>query len=249
MYCQLKMEEFRMNVKNEEALNKAMAELDDLEKSESEQPNEIDDLTKSLEAELGTDLSKSCKKTDGGKNKYENENEDEDEDEDEDENEDENENNSDPKGFGKSQDSDAYDEELVKASEAFASLEKSVSEMGYGVTTEINDIKKSLTALLNLNIKQAKVIATLAKSQNEVNEQLTKSISFVGSQPTMPNKAVIGTGTSIESNELKKSISEVSELLVKAVQEKKIDSRYLSIFGTHKDVSMLSDDVKKIIGL
>jgi Mg2+ and Co2+ transporter CorA len=229
----------------EEALKKAMDELDELEKSVPEtKSDELDELTKSLEEELGEDLSKSQEELDEDLSKSEKEEEKEEKKEEKEEED----KGGEPEPIDKSQD-DNYDEELVKASEAFASLEKSVSAIGNGLGEEIYDLKKSLAALLNLNIKQAKVIASLAKSRNEDMERIEKSMSALGSKPVIPGQACFGLGAGEHVEELAKSISEISELLTKAVQEKKVDARYLSIFGTTKDVGRLPDDVKKIIGL
>lgn len=248
---------------NSEALQKAMDELDVLGKSVKEEDSELDILAKSLEEELGTDLSKSgmptdmdmskakdeggsCSKEDcckkdcfadcckkdccnhGEKCCYEAK-------------------GAEPDPMDKSQ-KDGYHEELVKASDAFASLEKSVNDIREGVAGELDSLKKSLAALLNLNIKQAKVIASLAKSRQEDTDLMVKSMTALGGKPLQPGTS-LGIGAAVVIEELTKSVSEVSDLLLKAIQEKKIDSRYLSIFGTHKDVARLPDDVKKIIGL
>lgn len=222
---------------NSEALEKAMEELDELAKSKEEPTDELDDLTKSLEEELGEDLTKSEKEPDGDEDDKGAEPVGQDED-DEDMDKSSNEN---------------YDEELVKASDAFASLEKSVSEMGFGVAAEMSEMRKSMAALLNLNIKQAKVIASLAKSRQEDMERIEKSVGTLvaidGKQPVAPGLAKFGMGGVEAAEELTKSISEISDSLTKAVQAGQVDARHLSIFGTYKDVGRLPDDVKKIIGL
>jgi hypothetical protein len=233
-----------MSVENEDAFEKAMNELDELEKSVKEpetemekameEPmDELDELTKALEEELGENLSKAC-----------NEKEEEKEEKEDGDKDDE---GAEPEELGKSQE-DNYDEELVKASEAFSSLEKSVSELGFGFASEINALKKSIAALLNLNIKQAKVVASLSKAQQDHTERITKSMGDFGSKPMAPGLAAFGTG-GMQPEILEKSISEISDALLKAVQAKQVDSRHLSIFGTYKDVNRLPADVKKIIGL
>lgn len=244
-----------MSVVNQEALDKAMEELDDLEKSVTEEPkDELDELTKSLKEELGDELTKSHKEP-GKKEKEKKKKEEEGaepvpEDEDDDDDEDEDEDDEDTEKYTdhrKSQDEN-YDEELVKASDAFASLEKSVQEMTTGLAGEVDSLKKSVAALLNLNIKQAKVIASLAKSRHEDMERIEKSVTGLGAKPLSPGLAKFGLGgEGVE--ELTKSISEISESLTKAVQAGQVDARHLSIFGTYKDVGRLPDDVKKIIGL
>lgn len=226
-----------MSVENQEALDKAMEELDGLEKSVKEEPkDELDELTKSLEEELGDELTKSHKEPDG----------------------DEDDKGAEPVGqeeedgecdLEKSAQDENYDEELVKASDAFASLEKSVQEMTTGLAGEVDSLKKSVAALLNLNIKQAKVIASLAKSRHEDMERIQKSVSELGAKPLSPGQAKFGIGGVEVAEELTKSISEISESLTKAVQTGQVDARHLSIFGTYKDVGRLPEDVKKIIGL
>jgi t-SNARE complex subunit (syntaxin) len=228
-----------MSVENQEALDKAMEELDDLEKSVKEEPkDELDELTKSLEEELGDELTKSHKEPDG----------------------DEDDKGAEPVGqeeedgegeadLYKSTQDENYDEELVKASDAFASLEKSVQDMTAGLSGEVDSLKKSVAALLNLNIKQAKVIASLAKSRHEDMERIEKSVTELGAKPLSPGQAKFGIGGVEVVEELTKSISDISESLTKAVQAGKVDARYLSIYGTYKDVARLPEDVKKIIGL
>ena len=214
---------------SQEAYDKAMEELDQLAKSQEEKPEEletIDDLTKALEEELGEDLAKS----------------EEDDEEEDDEGEE-------PE-VEKSQDED-YDDELVKASEAYASLEKSVvegiGEIGGGMET----MSKSIAALMNLNIKQAKVIAGQAKQNEELVksiQELVKSVQELGGQPVAPNKAVLGVGGHDETP-IAKSTSDVRELLIKAVFDKKVDSRWLSLFDSHKTVDIFDAATKQAIGI
>ncbi len=218
---------------NSENLDKAMDELDQIAKAQGEEKDELDELTKALEEELGDDLSKGHKEPDG----------DEDDKGKEPVGQDEND-----EDLDKSQD-DGFDEELVKASEAFASLEKSVRDMTEGLSGEVGSLKKSMAALLNLNIKQAKVIASLAKSRDEDGERIAKSLEALAGAPMAPNKAVIGTGSSVETETLKKSHSEIQEALQKAISEGKVAAGWLSNWGTHKDVNRFPEDVKTAIGL
>jgi hypothetical protein len=226
-----------MSEVNQEALNKAMEELDELEKSAQEDPkDELDELTKSLEEELGEDLSKAC------------ECDDEKDDEKENKKEEEKEEGAEAKPLDKSQD-DAYDDELVKASEAFDDLRKSVFGISDGLTAEMELLKKSLATLLNLNIKQAKAIINMAKSREEDSVQLAKSLSVLGARPVMPNAAKIGIGSTQEGELLQKSVSEVRELLIKAVGEGTVEARWLSVFDRVKNTDIFTDDIKTKIGL
>lgn len=216
-----------MSEQNQQAYDEAMNELDQLQKSENESiETELDELTKALEAEIAgeEELAKSDKE--------------EDDDEDNDDEDD--------KPFGKSDDSD-FDDELVKASEAYADLTKSVEEGIGGIYAELDAMKKSMAALMNLNIKQAKVIAEMVKSQKADTETIAKSLESVGAKPTMPNSAKIGVGGTTEAP-MTKSHSEVHDALLKAIQEGKVQAHYLSMYGTYRSVDVLPEEVKQAIG-
>lgn len=233
---------------SQEAYEKAMEELDGLEKSQKEEEPDttLDDLSKALEAELEDELNKS---------------KDEEEDEGaEPEAEDGDDGDEGDEDVEKSQDFE--DDELVKASVAYEELTKSVQNSHASLHEEFETMRKSMAAHMNLSIKLAKVIANLAKSMPELEavvksipgkeqiESINKSLEALGSQPAAPNKAVIGVGK--ESNSempMTKSVSEISDLLTKAVQAGKINSFYLSQFGTYKDATMLPPEVKTAIGI
>lgn len=225
-----------MSTENQEAYENAMAELDAIEKSGQPQEDELDALTKSLEAELGESLSKSKDEDEEGDDDSKEEDEEEDKDE-----------GSEPEGFGKSE-NDEFADELIKASEAYADLEKSVQDGIGGVLGELGSIKKSMAALMNLNIKQAKVIAELVKSRQGESENITKSLAALAGAPMIPNQAKIGLGGEQEET-IRKSVSETTELLIKSVQEGSTDARYLSLYGTHKTIECLPESVRKTIGL
>jgi len=223
----------------ESDIAKAMAELDSIEKSVEEPQDELDELTKALEDELGEDLSKACKKDEKC---------DEDDEDDEDDEKDE---GAEPKPFGKSQDDD-YDEELVKASEAFASLEKSMGDNIGVLANDINDLRKSLAALLNLNIKMAKVTASLVKSHQDDSERLAKSMATMtalGSTPVAPGKAVIGVGSAVQTEGLQKSTTEVRESLIKSVSEGKVEAKWLGVYDRFKTTDIFTDEVKNALGI
>ena len=224
-----------MSEQNQEAYDNAMAELDQIEKSMQPEVNELDELTKSLEAELGEDLSKSHPEPDGDE-------EGEDDDGDGDGKDDE------PKKMDKSQEDDFADE-LIKASEAYSDLEKSIHEGIGGIYAELDSMKKSMAASMNLNIKMAKVIAELSKSRQQEADTINKSIQAMGAAPMAPGKAVIGLGSADPTEAaLTKSVSEIHDALLKAVQEGKVAAQNLSHFGTYKDVTRLPAEVRQAIG-
>jgi len=204
-----------------DALEKAMAELDELEKSQDDDDG-IDEMIKALEEEIG-DLAKSDdeRNADGT-------------DEDEKDGGD-GEDEKDGEPVNKSE--EEFTEELIKASEAYASLEKSVSEGIGEVNTEVSELKKSMSSLLELNIKQAKVLGSLYKAVKEM-----------GAAPIGRSRTALGLG-SRDAENLEKSVPEITELLIKAVQEKKIDAHYLSTYGTYKTLDVLPDEVKTAIGI
>jgi Mg2+ and Co2+ transporter CorA len=226
-----------MNDQNQEAYDKAMEELDQVEKSmQTEQEDELDALTKALEEEIaGEDLNKSEDESDVEKSKKKPQESDKD---DEDCEED--------KEMEKSDHYD-FDDELVKASEAYADLTKSVEDGIGGLYAELDAMKKSMAALMNLNIKQAKVIAEMVKSRKDDVEAINKSLQIAGAAPMAPNKAVIGLGRNDESP-MQKSVSDIQDQLLKAVQEGRVQSQYLSMFGTYKNIDMLPEEVKQAIG-
>ena len=217
----------------QEALNKAMEELDQVEKSlQGEEESELDALTKALEEELGEDLSKSEDPAEDDLSKGHKE-------PDGDGKED--------KGMEKSDDY-GFDDEIIKASEAYDELTKSVQDGIGSVLEEVDSIKKSMAALMNLNIKQAKVIAELVKSRKDDVNAMAEMAKSVGSAPVAPGKAVLGMGNDGSIGNLQKSVGDVHEALLKAVSEGKVNSHYLAVFGTYKDVERLPQEVRQAIG-
>jgi hypothetical protein len=219
---------------------KAMEMLDKLGKSNKPE-DELAALAKSLEKELGGDplvKSEGEKEPDG----------------DEDDDGKEPTDDKDDKGatpMAKSQ-VEQDDEALVLASEAYGALQKSVMEGTEATLGEMETIKKSLGALLNLSIKLAGVVGQLHEDRHENMERMAKSLETLAASPMIPNSARIGTGAvdqDLETGELKKSNSEVQDLLMKAISEKKVDPYHLSAFGTHKDINRLPAEVREIIGV
>jgi Mg2+ and Co2+ transporter CorA len=214
---------------SKEAYDKAMEELDQLAKSQDEQKDDletIDDLTKALEEELGEDLAKS-------------------------EDDDESAGDDDDDDVEKSDDA-TYDDELVKASEAYASLEKSVMEGMGELGGELDTMRKSMAALMNLTIKQAKVIAGQAKANDQLVksvEDLAKSVQALGAQPVGASKTVLGVGSVADEEPVKKSHSEIQDALIKAIDEGKIAAQCLSIYGTYKDINKLPKEARTAIGM
>ena len=142
------------------------------------------------------------------------------------------------------------DELLVEASEAYADLQKSVETGTNAMLGEMEVLKKAVGSLLNLNIKLAGVIGDLSKSKDEGLERIAKSVSTIAATPVAPNAARLGKGAADEGQEeLKKSTSEVMESLQKAVQEGKTHARYLTDFGTYKSVDRLPVEVRELIGV
>lgn len=209
----------------QDALEKAMAELDELEKSQDDDDG-IDEMLKALEEEIG-DLAKSEDEDEGDGEDGEDEDGEDDEGEDEDD-----------EPVNKSENTEEFTEELIKASEAYASLEKSVSEGIGEVNTEVSELKKSMSSLLALNVKQAKVLGSLFKAMKEM-----------GAAPVGRSRTELGLGGSRSKEAMEKSVPEISELLLKAVQENKIDAHYLSIYGTYKTTDVLPNEVKTAIGI
>ena len=242
---------------------KAVADLDVLEKSQKEgteltPDQELDVLLKSLEAEIGDPLKKS-------------------EDDVKDPDDDKDDKGADPdpmdddeleksirlaaeaEALRKAQDLDLdpdYDE-LVKASECYIAMTESIQKSHGDIKEQLGTMCKSMTALMNLNVKMAGVITmqsgeltALKKSREEDLDTLQKSLATLGAKPVMPNKAVLGIGEREKHEEaMQKSVPEVKELLLKSIHAGKVDSRWLSIFDTYKDVAKLSAEVRETIGV
>lgn len=210
-----------------------MKELERIEKSEPEnQEEELDKLTKALEADLKGDDNEEADDKDkqGGEPAGDDEGDPAEPGED----------------LGKSMDED-MESELIKASEAYADLTKSVEDGIGGLHDELELMQKSMAALMNLNIKQAKVIAEMVKSRKDDTEAISKSLESIAGRPVAPVSAKIGIAGSSETP-LAKSSSEIHDALLKAVQEGKIQAQYLSMYGTYRNVDVLPEDVKQIIG-
>lgn len=211
-------------IETQDPMKQALADLDELEKS-FEDGTELDELIKALEEDI-EDVEAIEKSSGGGDGGDDGDGEGGDDEGD----------GGDP--IDKSEDED-FTEELIKASQAYADLEKSVTEGIESVNAEVSCLQKSMESLLALSVKQAKVIGSLVKSVQEI-----------GAQPVGASKTQLGVGSQQDDGkEMTKSVSEISDMLLKAVQEDKVDAQYLSIFGTYKTPDVLPAEVKEAIGL
>lgn len=235
---------------------KAMEELDKLSKSETPE-TELEALAKALQEELGDGVEVVLKKSEG-KTQAEldaeaetlrKSQEAEEAEEAETLRKAQEAEEAEAERLRKSQQGQQTDEELmIEASECFRDLQKSVVDGQEATLGELDVLKKSVGALLNLNIKLAGVVGDLVKSQRADMEEMKKSLGSMGATPMAPNAARIGTGAAeTEEGELKKSRPEIQEALQKAVQEGKVASYWLSNFGTHKNVELLPQEVRDII--
>lgn len=195
----------------EDEMEKALAELDELEKSEDDE-DDLDSLIKALEDEEA-DLEKSDGEDDEGDDYDEEE------------------------GVEKSEDDDVMDE-LVKASEAYADLEKSIHASMGDIRAEMHALSKAQLIATNLQIKTAKAVAALAKSVQET----------IAQTPAGPSRGKLGIGSAQGETEIKKSKADIRADLTKAVEEKRVNAQYLSIFAV-RGAEALPDFVKKEIGL
>lgn len=218
---------------SQEAMAAAMQELETMEKSLTDgSQDEVDTLVKALDDQadqLADEMAKSHKEPDGDEDEKGKEPLSQEEGEDVD--------------LEKSLTDKEVETELVKASEAFEALEKSIFDgmdeirnENAALREEVAVLAKSVNALLGLNVTSAKVIGAL-----------TKSVQAMGAEPMGTSRTVLGIGGKGEEENLTKSRSEVQEALTKAIQEQKIDARWLSIFGV-KGIAGLTEDVKTIIG-
>jgi hypothetical protein len=231
---------------------KAMEELDRLSKS-SNPTDELDQLTKALQEELGKGfdvvLRKSVQPAQGTEEAEALRKAQETKDAEEAETLRKAQEAKDAETLRKSQERQSEDDLLVEASEAYANLQKSVETGTNAMLGEMDVLKKAVGSLLNLNIKLAGVIGDITKSKDENLERIAKSVSTIAAAPVAPNAARLGTGSAVEGEEgdLKKSTSEIMESLQKAVQEGKAHAQYLTDFGTYKNVERLPAEVRKLI--
>ena len=150
-------------------------------------------------------------------------------------------------GLGKSEFEDlelgeeALHEEMVKASEEFADLRKSVEAGTAGVDAKLDTLLSGMKLLSTVVFKQASVVGHLTKSVQDVSAN-------AGKQPVGGSKTQLGTKELDQGNQMEKSRTEIQADLKKAVDEGTVKPYFLSAFAS-KGVAGLPADVKKIIGL
>ena len=207
-----------------ETLEKALAVLDDLTKSDNEES--LDDMIKALEEQ------DNLLKSDDGDADDEGGDSDKEDDDGEEEDDD----------MDKSLSEDDLHEELVKASEAYAELEDTIHKSMGNLDQRLRTIEKSQMAALNLQIKMAKALAGMT-------ETMTKSIEDAGAGPAAHRPGFLGAGKEPGTTDtLKKSNSEIAGELQDLVQAGKVDVKYLSIFAV-KGPNALPDFIKSELGL
>lgn len=125
-------------------------------------------------------------------------------------------------------------EELVKASEAFEGLTASVTALQKSVGESVGGLAKSVGA-------QTELVLAMAKSLGVISKRLEK----LEAAPVAGARSKVGLGGEEQEKKgrkIEKSRPEVQELLVKAVEDQKIPSAWLSKFGANGGrVEILAD--------
>lgn len=212
----------------EKAAKEAMDELETIEKSlEEDKPEEtpVDELEKALD-EADEALKKSDDKDaddEGG---------DKDKDEEEDAEEDDGMKKSLEEIFGADVAND-----LIKASDAYAALEKQVD----GLQDTVTALNKSVDLLIAINTKQARVTASLAKS-----------ISKFGERPLKKSTSQVGIGGVEET--IQKSKSEVGEILAKALKDGNPNvppdfRSFMDVYGVEETLKRIPESTLGELGL
>lgn len=203
----------------------SIKELEDLEKSEKELGDDgIDALEKAL-AEFADfeDLAKSCDDDEG----------DEDGGDDEDDDEDEGEDDRPP--IKKSEDDLDLEQELIKASDAYAELEGSVDEL-----------RKSFDQKFDVVCAAIADLTTLVQAVGKGTVTLSKSLKEWGAQPGATSGAFVGTGREGGGESLTKSRSEVVSLVKSAVESGSVPAIWLTKVSVHGE-ACLPDHIKTAI--
>jgi hypothetical protein len=136
---------------------------------------------------------------------------------------------------------EALHEEMVKASEEFADLRKSVEVGTAGTDAKLDTLLKGMALLSTVVFKQAAVVGTLTKSVQDVS-------AAAGKKPVGASKTQLGTKILDKGAPMEKSRTEIQADLKKAIDEGTVKPYFLSAFAS-KGVDGLPDDVKTIIGL
>lgn len=234
----------------QEELKKALAQLEEeLVKSDQTDAESATDtngdenletLLKSLEAEaeaLEKSMDGDADDKDGDSDPEPADNDKEDEDAD-----DLNKSDQQPSDLLKSIQDALNSDQFQMASEAYEALEKSVND-GFaridGMTGQIETLSKSIKACLGIQISTAKCLG-----------ELVKSVQEIGAQPVGASRSQFGVGSHEQAE--KKGLDAqpahmIQEALEKAVNDKKVDSRCLSIWGTHRSVERLPNDAHEFL--
>lgn len=133
-------------------------------------------------------------------------------------------------------------EEMVKASEEFIDLRKSVEAGTEGIEAKIDKLQKSISLLSTVVFKQAAVVGKLTKSVQDTAADAAK-------KPVGQSKTVLGKGADAGAEEpMEKSRTEIQAELKKAVEDETIKADALSRFSIRGSAGLTAQE-KKIIGL
>lgn len=130
---------------------------------------------------------------------------------------------------------------LVKASEAFESMAKSITDYQAAADERFDALQKSVDLML-------KGFSALAKAQTEGIGALTKSLGNLGAAPVGRSDAKLGLGKKDDGGELKKSRGEIQMDLEDLQAKGELPPGMLAKFGNY-GVSALTDEIRQKIGL
>lgn len=132
--------------------------------------------------------------------------------------------------------------EMVKASEEFIDLRKSVEAGNEGIEAKIDLLQKSIALLSTVVFKQAAVVGKLTKSVQD-------TVAEAGKKPVGQSKTVLGKGDGGGAAEpMEKSRTEIQAELKKAIEDETIKADALSRFAIRGKAGLTAPE-KKIIGL
>jgi hypothetical protein len=133
---------------------------------------------------------------------------------------------------------DELEQELVKASEAYADLEASVHALSKSQGEQNDELRSAVASLTSLTVAIGRGVVGLRKS-----------ISEFGGQPFITGKKpLLGEGRKKVSEGFAKSKSEVIGLIKSAAEDGKLDIKWMGKVSVHGP-ECLPDDIKSIIGL
>jgi hypothetical protein len=217
---------------------------------------ELEGLNKSAEQEEGSDpisaLEKALTDFDSFEEEFEKSEGDESEDGYEEEEEEEEEE------FGKSESDDLdLEDELIKASEAYESLEKSVAEMGASTDQKFEDVVAAVADLTSLVKSIGGAVVTTVKENRELRKALVDQFDVIGKLPGMSSNGLqLGLNLGLEKSHKEDkdnhsfSKAEVTDALVKAVRDENMKhlSHYMSKVACNGP-AVVPPEVLKEIGL